>query len=87
MVPALRHGDVVIVRHGAAIRPGDVVIGTFRAMPDRLVVKRANRPVDGGWWLTSDNSSTSGDSETYGVADVSARALLRLRRWRLTRRL
>ncbi|MCW2496605.1 MAG: nickel-type superoxide dismutase maturation protease [Jatrophihabitans sp.] len=86
MVPTLRHGDVVIVRHGAPVRPGDVVIATFRSMPDRLVVKRAVRPVDGGWWLASDNSSVAGDSEIYGVADVQARVLLRLRGWRLTSR-
>jgi len=86
MVPTLRHGDVVIVRHGAAIRPGDLVIGTFRALPGRLVIKRAVRPVDGGWWLASDNSSTAGDSEEYGVADVSARVVLRLRGWRASTR-
>ena len=85
MVPALCHGDIVIVRHGARIRPGDLVIGTFRALPDRLVVKRATRSVDGGWWLASDNVATSGDSETYGVADVSARVVLRLRKWRPSR--
>ena len=86
MVPTLRHGDVVIVRHGASIRPGDVVVGRFRSMPDLLVVKRAARPVDGGWWLTSDNGSSGGDSRTHGVADVSARAVLRVRGWRLSTR-
>lgn len=81
MVPTLRHGDAVIVRHGASIRPGDVVIARFRTMPDRLVIKRAVREVDGGWWLSSDNSSAGGDSDVHGVADVSARVVLRLWRW------
>ena len=85
MVPTLRHGDVVIVRHGAPVRPGDLVIGTFRSLPDRLVVKRAVRAVDEGWWLASDNDATAGDSETYGVADVTARVVLRLRGWRPSR--
>lgn len=87
MVPTLRHGDVVVVRHGAAVRPGDVVIARFRSMPDRLVIKRAGRAVDGGWWLTSDNSAVAGDSEQHGVADVSARVILRLRGWRWRRSL
>ncbi|HEV7824490.1 MAG TPA: S24/S26 family peptidase, partial [Mycobacteriales bacterium] len=31
MVPALRHGDAVLVRPGSArIRPGDVVVARFR---------------------------------------------------------
>jgi phage repressor protein C with HTH and peptisase S24 domain len=79
MVPTLRHGDLVVVRYGACVHPGDVVIGRFRTMPDRLVIKRAVRPVEGGWWLASDNSVVAGDSETHGVADVSARVVLRIR--------
>ena len=86
MVPTLRHGDLVVVRHGARIRAGDVVTGRFRSMPDRLVIKRAERPDDGGWWLSSDNSAVAGDSEQHGVADVCARVVLRLRGWRLTTR-
>jgi phage repressor protein C with HTH and peptisase S24 domain len=78
MVPTMRHGDTVLVRHGARIRPGDVVLATFRALPDRLVLKRAVRRQDGGWWLASDNSFAGGDSETHGVADIEARVVLRL---------
>jgi phage repressor protein C with HTH and peptisase S24 domain len=79
MTPTLRHGDVVVVRHGARVRPGDVVLARFRTLPDRLVLKRAVRGQDGGWWLASDNSYADGDSETHGVADVLARAVLRVR--------
>jgi phage repressor protein C with HTH and peptisase S24 domain len=86
MVPTLKHGDVVIVRHGARVRAGDLVIARFRSMPGRLVVKRAVWPVDGGWWLSSDNLSVRGDSEVYGVADVHARVVLRLRGWRASTR-
>ncbi len=91
MVPVLRDGDTVLVRHGAAIRPGDVVLARFRAMPDRLVLKRTVRPVDGGWWLASDNPFAGGDSAVHGVADVLARVVLRIRRggpgpWRSVRR-
>ena len=79
MSPTLRHGDALIVRHGARIRPGDVVLARFRTLPDRLVLKRAVRPRDGGWWLASDNSFAGGDSDTHGVADVLARVTWRVR--------
>ena len=80
MVPALRHGDMVIVRHGARVRSGDIVLATFRELPGRLVLKRAVRPVDGGWLLASDNAFAGGDSATYGVADVHGRVVLRVSR-------
>lgn len=80
MVPTLRDGDSVIVWRGARIRIGDVVLATFRDLPDRMVVKRAVRAVDGGWWLASDNRFAGGDSGTHGVAEVHGRALLRLSR-------
>jgi phage repressor protein C with HTH and peptisase S24 domain len=80
MVPTLRDGDTVLVRHGAAIRGGDLVLGRFRTVPGRAVVKRAHHPVDGGWWLISDNEYAGGDSEAHGVADVEARVVLVLHR-------
>jgi phage repressor protein C with HTH and peptisase S24 domain len=79
MVPALHDGDRVLVRHGAPIRVGDVVLARFRDLPDRLVVKRAERPEDGGWWLASDNEFVGGDSRIHGVADVCARVIVKLR--------
>ena len=79
MTPTLRHGDVLIVRHGARIRPGDVVLARFRQLPDRLVLKRAVRAEDGGWWLACDNPFAGGDSAAFGVADVLARVVLRVR--------
>jgi phage repressor protein C with HTH and peptisase S24 domain len=78
MVPTLRDGDSVIVRHGARVRPGDVVLARFRTDPDRLVLKRAVREMDDGWWLVSDNRFAGGDSFTHGVADVLGRVVLRL---------
>ncbi|WP_255420913.1 S24/S26 family peptidase [Micromonospora sp. HM5-17] len=77
MVPTLRHGDAVLVRRGGRVRPGDLVVGTFRARPDLLVVKRAVRTVEGGWWLRGDNPFVADDSRAYGVADVLGRVLLR----------
>ncbi|HEY8451689.1 MAG TPA: S24/S26 family peptidase [Natronosporangium sp.] len=78
MAPTLRHGDALLVRRGnRRIHPGDVVVATFRTRPDLLVVKRAVREQDGGWWVRGDNDLATDDSETYGVADVHGRVLLR----------
>ncbi|MFD6753255.1 S24/S26 family peptidase [Micromonospora gifhornensis] len=78
MSPTLRHGDAVLVRRGGReIRPGDVVIAVFRSRPDLLVVKRAVRPTDGGWWLHGDNDLVTDDSRAYGVADVLGRVVAR----------
>jgi hypothetical protein len=77
MVPTLKDGDVLLVRGGARTRPGDVVVGVFRSMPARYVVKRAGRPLGTGWELISDNPFGGGDSSSLGVADVLGRAVLR----------
>jgi phage repressor protein C with HTH and peptisase S24 domain len=81
MVPALRDGDCLLVLRGGRVRPGDLVVGRFRSRPGLLVVKRAVRPVDGGWELASDNPFVDGPS---GVADVEARVLRRY--WPVRRR-
>lgn len=73
MVPTLRDGDRALARHGVVISAGDVVLATFRSLPERFVVKRATGERDGGWWLRSDNRFAGGDSEVHGVADVHAR--------------
>ena len=77
MVPTLRHGDALLVRRGPRARPGDVVVGRFPAGPDLLVVKRAVRPVDGGWWLEGDNPLVADDSRAYGPGEVLGRVVLR----------
>lgn len=79
MVPALRDGDRVVVRHGARVVAGDLVLATFRSMPGRLVLKRTVEQRDGGWWLASDNVHAGGDSRSHGVADVRAKVVVRLR--------
>ncbi len=83
MVPTLRSGDAVVVRRGGRVRPGDLVMGRFREAPDRLVVKRAVRPHDGGWWVEGDNPYGTDDSRRYGVADVEGRVVWRY--WPLRR--
>lgn len=87
MVPTLRHGDAVLTWRGLSgrlrVRVGDVVLARFRTRPELLVVKRAVRQVDGGWWLAGDNPYGSDDSQTYGAAEVLARVVWRY--WPLAR--
>jgi phage repressor protein C with HTH and peptisase S24 domain len=77
MVPTLHAGDALVVRRGGRVKAGDVVIARFRSRPDLLVVKRAVRPEDGGWWIQGDNELVEDDSRAYGVADVIGRVLFR----------
>jgi phage repressor protein C with HTH and peptisase S24 domain len=77
MAPALRSGDALVVYRNGRIRPGDVVVARFRSRPELLVVKRAVRAQDGGWWLRGDNEFVTDDSRAYGVADVIGRVLWR----------
>ena len=77
MVPTLRHGDALLVRPGAAVRSGDLVIARFPAGPDLLVVKRAIRPTGDGWWLEGDNPLVADDSRVYGPGVVLAKVLVR----------
>jgi nickel-type superoxide dismutase maturation protease len=82
MVPTLRHGDRLVVRYGARVRPGDVVVLRHPFQQDLLVVKRAVERRDGGWWVLGDNAFAGGDSTDYGVVPpelVLARVLLRVR--------
>jgi phage repressor protein C with HTH and peptisase S24 domain len=76
MVPTLRDGDAILVRRTTRVRPGDVVIVEF-AGQDGLMVKRAVRAVDGGWWVEGDNAFVQDDSRRYGPATVVGRVLLR----------
>jgi len=85
MVPALRDGDALLVRRGGRVRAGDVVVARFRSRPGLLVVKRAVREQDGGWWVRGDNDFVTDDSRAYGVADVIGRVLWRY--WPQPRRL
>ncbi|MFE9929098.1 nickel-type superoxide dismutase maturation protease [Streptomyces sp. NPDC005533] len=83
MVPTLTNGDQVLVRYGAAVRPGDVVVLRHPFQQDLLVIKRAVERRPGGWWVLGDNPyNETGDSTVYGPVPaelVLATAVLRFR--------
>lgn len=78
MAPTLVDGDVVLIRRGDHVVPGDVVLVRWVERPDQLSVKRARRPEGGGWFVTGDNPFGSTDSRELGPARVLA-----VVRWRL----
>ncbi|GAA2472071.1 hypothetical protein GCM10010406_04680 [Streptomyces thermolineatus] len=83
MVPTLRHGDRLLVRYGAPVRAGDVVVLRHPLQQDLLIVKRAAGRRDGGWWVLGDNPYAEPDSRQFGAVPeelVLGRAVLR---WRL----
>ena len=82
MVPTLRHGDQLVVRYGAKVRAGDVVVLRHPFQQDLLVVKRAVERRDGGWWVLGDNAYAGGDSTDYGTVPdelVLGKVVLRYR--------
>ncbi|GAA3355054.1 S24 family peptidase [Saccharopolyspora gregorii] len=78
MVPALREGDVVVVRTRAVARAGDVVLVRWASRPAQLSVKRAVRREGAGWHVVGDNAFGSTDSRELGPA-----AVLGVVAWRL----
>jgi nickel-type superoxide dismutase maturation protease len=67
MLPALRPGDWLLARRTQRIRPGQVVLAWHPSRPGFLLVKRAARRVEGGWWLQSDNPAAGAvDSGRFG---------------------
>ncbi|MGW2210351.1 nickel-type superoxide dismutase maturation protease [Streptomyces sp. NPDC001781] len=82
MVPTLHHGDRLLLRYGAPVRPGGIVVLRHPFQQDLLVVKRAVERREGGWWVLGDNPYAGGDSTDYGVVPdelILGRAWLRYR--------
>jgi nickel-type superoxide dismutase maturation protease len=81
MLPGLRPGDWLVAHRTRQIRPGQVVLAWHPGRPGFLLVKRAARRVDGGWWLESDNPAAgAADSGRFGPVPpelVVGRVLLR----------
>ena len=81
MEPVLRPGDWLLVRPTRRIRAGQIVLARHPGRPTLLIVKRAARRQDGGWWLESANPAAGAvDSARFGVVPdelVEGRVLLR----------
>ncbi|HEY7486873.1 MAG TPA: S24/S26 family peptidase [Streptosporangiaceae bacterium] len=87
MLPTLRPGDRLVVRLGASVRAGDIVVarqpgkevGADLRTSDGvgedgpLIVKRVFRRESAGWWLESDNQRAPGrrDSWDFGAVPES----------------
>jgi nickel-type superoxide dismutase maturation protease len=69
MLPVLRPGDWLIVRTGARVSPGDVVVARH-PREDRLIVKRAVHRDADGWWLESDNQRAAGRQDSWDFGAV-----------------
>ncbi|RFU38163.1 S24 family peptidase [Actinomadura logoneensis] len=76
MLPALRPGDWLLVREGAPVRDGDAVVARHPWNEEQLIVKRAVREEDGGWWLESDNQRARGRQDSWDFDAVPHRLVL-----------
>lgn len=67
MYPTLKHGDQLLVRYRASVRPGDVAVLRHPLQQDLLIVKRLIERRGGGWWVLGDNPGAEGDSRVFGA--------------------
>jgi nickel-type superoxide dismutase maturation protease len=69
MQPVLRPGDWLLVRRGARITPGHVVVARH-PREARLIVKRVAWRDRDGWWLESDNQRAPGRQDSWDFGAV-----------------
>jgi hypothetical protein len=85
MEPGMLHGDLLLVRYDAAVRPGARVVVRFA--DGTLAVKRAaerryTRTGANGWWVLSDNAAEGVDSRHRGaLGEDAVLGVVRLRVW------
>jgi SOS-response transcriptional repressor LexA len=80
MEPTLGDGDLLLVKVGAGIAPGDLVVVRLPGRPG-LAVKRAVRMDGDGWWVERDNPRVGVDSWVTGpvaMSDVVAQVVRRV---------
>jgi len=84
MHPALDEGDRLLVRYGAAVRPGRVVVARFA--DGTLAVKRATdrrttRDGRAAWWLLGDNPAGVDSRHRGAVAEEDVLGVAVARVW------
>jgi nickel-type superoxide dismutase maturation protease len=68
MLPALRPGDCLLISRRARVAQGDLIVVRRPHVEALLLVKRAVRRQDGGWWVLSDNAAAGlDDSRAFGA--------------------
>jgi nickel-type superoxide dismutase maturation protease len=87
MEPVLWPGDWLVVRRTRRVRPGQIVLARHPGRPTLLIVKRAARRQDDGWWLESANPAAGAvDSARFGVVpDELIEGRVLFRSWPLRR--
>ena len=82
MLPALRHGDVVLVDPSASPVAGDIVLTRHPLRSDTRIIKRLDHITDDGrLYLLGDNAAESTDSRAFGTLNpdlLIGRVVLRL---------
>jgi nickel-type superoxide dismutase maturation protease len=76
MLPALRPGDLLLVRVGARIAEGDVVVARHPGQDGLLIVKRVGHRSGEGWWLESDNQRAAGRQDSWDFGAVPDRLVV-----------
>lgn len=76
MLPALRPGDLLLVRPGARAGIGDVVVARHPLRPGRLIIKRITHRTAQGWWLESDNQRAPGRQDSWDFDAVPHRLVI-----------
>jgi nickel-type superoxide dismutase maturation protease len=72
MLPAVAPGDWLMVWRTRRIRPGQIVLARHPGQETMLIVKRAARRADDGWWLESDNPDAGAvDSRRFGAVPAT----------------
>jgi nickel-type superoxide dismutase maturation protease len=76
MLPALRSGDLLLVRAGGGVGAGDVVVCRHPERDGLLIVKRARHRSEDGWWLESDNQKAPGRQDSWDFGAVPDRLVV-----------
>ena len=84
MAPALAEGDRLLVRYGAPVRPGRVVVARFAdgtIAVKRAAERRTTRTGAPAWWLLGDNPAGVDSRHRGPVAEADVLGVAVARVW------